>query len=159
MTGGFPPLPTKAYSYARAHYRDNVGIFFNGRCEFTKSRKRDNFSGICPRNFGKWQNFACIYLFRVSIWSKHRVGPWSRLPLPTHALDVMKNMMCINVLDITYIQKRYVILSAISAEKGVFCGPKSAKRGWFSNLGASMYALVGGGETRGPSQSKYVILP
>ena len=37
---------------ARTHFRKK-GYFFYGRCEFTKSRTRGNFSGLSPQNLKK----------------------------------------------------------------------------------------------------------
>ena len=47
--------PVQSYPFSRK------GVFFNGRREFAKSRKRLIFSGISPWNFGKRLQF-CVYL-------------------------------------------------------------------------------------------------
>ena len=61
-----PSLPTEAYTMLVPIF-EKRGIFFNGRGEFAKLRKRGHFSGVSPRNFEKGLSFACLKCYAICI--------------------------------------------------------------------------------------------
>ena len=134
-----PPLPAKAYIYARTHFRDKMCIFQGrGGGEISISRKMSTFQKQKSAKFLKRVKF-CMNLpvsLWVFIWSEHR--PYQRsytwmYSNLKHTLDVMKTTLCTEKclqFDMIVLASTNRILFLTWRKKMTFC----FKKGCFLNI-------------------------